>query len=75
MEKTTLMKMIFLAALLINFAGSQVGVEARNINIPCNTIKDCPDPVKCECRINLCFCHPAAMFVAANHVAKDNPKL
>lgn len=40
--------------------GLQSKVEARNVNYPCETVADCAyDPAKCECKMNLCFCHPA----------------
>jgi hypothetical protein len=39
--------------------GLQSKVEARNVNYPCKTIKDYGDQAKCQCKMNLCFCHPA----------------
>uniref|UniRef100_A0A9I9EJD6 Nodule Cysteine-Rich (NCR) secreted peptide n=1 Tax=Cucumis melo TaxID=3656 RepID=A0A9I9EJD6_CUCME len=33
--------------------------DARNVvNIPCNSRIDCSDPWDCDCKLNLCFCHP-----------------
>ena len=33
--------------------------NARNVvNIPCNSRIDCSDPWDCDCKLNLCFCHP-----------------
>ncbi|EOY32073.1 hypothetical protein QQP08_024766 [Theobroma cacao] len=64
-------KLIFLATLLVFALGLQVGVEARNINTPCNTVKDCADPIKCECRMNLCFCHPAMPDFITNTADKN----
>ncbi|KGN61957.1 hypothetical protein Csa_006779 [Cucumis sativus] len=33
--------------------------DARNVvNIPCQSRIDCSDPWDCDCKLNLCFCHP-----------------
>ncbi|WRX34044.1 hypothetical protein QQP08_026531, partial [Theobroma cacao] len=64
-------KLIFLAALFVFALGLQVEVEARNINTPCNTVKDCANPIKCECHMNLCFCHLAMPDFITNTIDTD----
>ncbi|KAE8651915.1 hypothetical protein Csa_006059 [Cucumis sativus] len=46
--------------LLMFFIISEMFVaNARNVvNIPCNSRIDCSDPWDCDCKLNLCFCHP-----------------
>jgi len=57
--------------------GLQSKVEARNVNFPCKNVADCGDPAKCECKMNLCFCHPAEqekeMFTTASVKQNQTP--
>ncbi|KAJ4851669.1 hypothetical protein Tsubulata_014493 [Turnera subulata] len=61
MDKSSV-KVVLFVALLLFYAGNQLGVEARNVPFPCQTVADCSPPGLCECRMNLCFCHPPKAF-------------
>uniref|UniRef100_A0A3N7G3C2 Bifunctional inhibitor/plant lipid transfer protein/seed storage helical domain-containing protein n=1 Tax=Populus trichocarpa TaxID=3694 RepID=A0A3N7G3C2_POPTR len=71
MEKSS-MKMAFFAALLVFAAGTQLGAEARNINIPCKTVKNCVPAGHCKCIMNLCICHPVENVLNAQALIGNN---
>uniref|UniRef100_A0A9I9EKL4 Uncharacterized protein n=1 Tax=Cucumis melo TaxID=3656 RepID=A0A9I9EKL4_CUCME len=56
--------------------------DARNVvNIPCKSRIDCSDPWDCDCKLNLCFCHPHGLekkflpTAFSEHLREDNTML
>uniref|UniRef100_A0A9I9E6S6 Nodule Cysteine-Rich (NCR) secreted peptide n=1 Tax=Cucumis melo TaxID=3656 RepID=A0A9I9E6S6_CUCME len=55
-KSSTKFAMLFLMFFIIS---ETFVTDARNVvNIPCNSRIDCSDPWDCDCKLNLCFCHP-----------------